>query len=87
MRHYTPNGHLGKPMLALHTIYDPLIPATTLAIYEHQVQMVGAGENLVQQYVHRDGHCTFSADEVGRSFYELVQWTHGGPRPTPGLLR
>jgi pimeloyl-ACP methyl ester carboxylesterase len=87
MRHYTPNGHLGKPMLALHTIYDPLIPATTLAIYEHQVQMVGAGENLVQQYVHRDGHCTFSADEVGRSFDELVQWTHGGPRPTPGLLR
>jgi len=87
MHHYTPNGRLGRPMLALHTVYDPLIPATTLSLYEHQVEMAGAGENLVQQYVHRDGHCTFSAEEVGRTFDELVEWTHGGVRPTPGLLR
>ncbi|HEY5330663.1 MAG TPA: alpha/beta hydrolase [Acidobacteriaceae bacterium] len=87
MHHYTPNGHLGRPMLALHTVYDPLIPATTLSLYEHQVQMAGAGENLVQQYVHRDGHCTFSEEEVGRTFDELVEWTHRGMRPTPGLLR
>jgi pimeloyl-ACP methyl ester carboxylesterase len=85
-RHYTPNGHLGRPMLALHTIYDPLIPATTLSLYAHQVEMAGASQNLVQQYVHRDGHCTFSPEEIGRAFDELVQWTHGGPRPTPGLL-
>ena len=25
VRHYTPNGRLEKPMLALHTLYDPLI--------------------------------------------------------------
>lgn len=85
--HYTPSGHLGRPMLALHTMYDPLISATTLSLYDHQVQMAGAGQNLVQQYVHRDGHCAFTAEEVGRAFDELVQWTHGGARPTPGLLR
>jgi pimeloyl-ACP methyl ester carboxylesterase len=87
IHHYTPNGHLGKPMLALHTVYDPLIPATTLSLYAHMVEMAGAGDNLVQQYVHRDGHCTFSAEEVGRTFDELVEWTHHGPRPVPGLLR
>jgi pimeloyl-ACP methyl ester carboxylesterase len=88
IRHYTPNGHLGRPMLALHTIYDPLIPPATLSLYAHQVEMAGAGQNLVQQYVHRDGHCTFTPEEVGRAFDELVQWTHGaGVRPTPGLLR
>ena len=86
MHHYSPSGRLTRPMLALHTVYDPLIPATTLSLYEHQVQMMGEGQNLVQKYVHRDGHCTFSADEVGRAFDELVQWTHGGSRPTPGLL-
>ena len=86
MHHYSPSGHLTRPMLALHTVYDPLIPATTLSLYEHQVQMMGEGQNLVQKYVHRDGHCTFSSDEVGRAFDELVQWTHGGSRPTPGLL-
>jgi pimeloyl-ACP methyl ester carboxylesterase len=86
MQHYTPNGHLGRPMLALHTVYDPVIPANTLALYAHQVEMAGAAQNLVQQYVHRDGHCTFSADEVGRAFDELVVWTHNGARPVPGLL-
>ena len=87
VHHYTPSGRLTRPMLALHTVYDPLIPATTLALYSHQVEMAGFGDNLVQQYVHRDGHCTFSSEEVGRAFDELVQWTHGAPRPTPGLLR
>jgi pimeloyl-ACP methyl ester carboxylesterase len=87
LHHYSPNGHLARPMLALHTVYDPLIPATSLSLYEHEVQMLGFGQNLVQKYVHRDGHCTFSSDEVGRAFDELVQWTHGGPRPTPGLLK
>lgn len=85
-RHYTPSGHLTKPMLALHTIYDPRVPATSLALYDHLVQSAGFGENLVQKYVHREGHCSISPDEVGRAFDELVEWTHHGPRPTPGLL-
>jgi len=85
--HYTPNGHLGKPMLAVHTIYDPRIPATSLSLYDSIVQGAGFGDNLVQQYVHREGHCAISQDEVGRAFDELVEWTHRGDRPTPGLLR
>jgi len=86
-RHYTPNGHLSKPMLALHTIYDPVVPATSLSLYDHLVQGAGFGENLVQQYVHREGHCVISQDEVGRAFDELVEWTHRGERPEPGRLR
>lgn len=86
-RHYTPSGRLGKPMLAIHTVYDPLVPATTLSLYDHMVQGAGFGENLVQQYVHHEGHCVITTDEVGRAFDELVRWTHGGGRPTPGLLR
>lgn len=86
-QHYTPSGRLTKPMLALHTVYDPTIPAGTLALYDHIVQGAGFGENYVQQYVHREGHCNISSDEIGRAFDELVRWTHKGPRPTPGLLR
>jgi len=85
-RHYTPDGHLTKPMLALHTLYDPLVPPTSLSLYDHIVQNAGFGQNLVQQYVHREGHCAVTEDEVGRAFDELVQWTHRGARPTPGLL-
>ena len=86
LRHYTPSGRLSHPMLALHTTYDPRVPASTLAFYNEQVAIAGFSQNLVQQYVHRDGHCTFTTDEIGRSFDELVSWIHSGHRPASGLL-
>jgi pimeloyl-ACP methyl ester carboxylesterase len=85
--HYTPTGRLTRPMLAVHTMYDPLIPGTTLALYAHEVEAAGFGENFVQQYVRRDGHCAFTPQQVGQSFDELLAWIHRGTRPVPGLLR
>jgi hypothetical protein len=87
MAHYWPSGRLTRPMLALHTIYDPLIPANTLTIYASEVAHAGFAENLVQQYVHREGHCTFTSDEVGKAFDEVVNWAHTGRAPQPGFLR
>ena len=87
MRHYTPNGHLGKPMLALHTIYDPIVQIGQLGLYDHEVQAAGAGQNLVQQIVNREGHCNFTEEELGNAFDELVRWGRGGARPTPGVLK
>ncbi len=87
MAHYWPSGRLTRPMLALHTLYDPLIPATSLSLYASEVAHAGFADNLVQQYVHREGHCTFTPDEVGRAFDELVIWAHTGHAPQPGLLR
>jgi hypothetical protein len=87
LRHYTPNGRLGKPMLALHTIYDPIVQLYQLGIYEHEVQAAGAGQNLVQQVVDREGHCNFTQEQMGDAFDELVRWVHGGPRPTPGPVK
>ena len=85
--HYTPTGRVTKPMLALHTIYDPLIPATTLSLYTSQIEAAGYSQNFVQQYVHREGHCAMSPDEIGRAFDELVTWVHTGKAPQAGLLR
>lgn len=87
LHHYTPTGRLARPMVALHTIYDPVVPVAQLAAYSHRVQTAGFGANLVQQYVHRDGHCNLTQDQIGNAFDELVAWTHGGLRPAPGLLR
>jgi hypothetical protein len=86
LHHYTPTGRLTHPMLALHTTYDPRIPGATLTVYAEQVAIAGFSQNLVQQYVHRDGHCAFTPDEVGHTFDELIQWIHTGRRPIPGLL-
>jgi hypothetical protein len=87
LHHYTPNGRLGRPMLALHTIYDPIVEISQLALYDNEVQAAGAGQNFVQQVVDREGHCDFTEDEIGDAFDEVVRWTHGGPRPTPGVVR
>jgi hypothetical protein len=86
IHHYTPSGHLARPMIMLQTTYDPRIPTRTLEVYKEQVALAGASQNLVQQYVHRDGHCAFSEDEIGRTFDELIAWIHANRRPTPGLL-
>jgi hypothetical protein len=87
LRHYTPSGRLGRPMLAVHTIYDPIVPAATLGLYNHIVESAGAGQNLVQQFVDHDGHCNITSEEIGGAFDELQRWTHNGPRPNPGLLK
>ena len=86
-RHYSPNGRLGKPMLALHTVFDPIVQTQLLPLYYEQVQAAGAAQNFVQQYVDAEGHCNFTQQEIGEAFDELVHWTHGGPPPTPGLLK
>ncbi len=87
MQHYTPSGRLGRPMLAVHTIFDPLIPPGTLTLYTEMVEGAGQGDHLVQQYVPHDGHCAITPWEFGKAFDDLVTGTHGGPRPVPGLLR
>lgn len=86
VRHYTPSGRLGRPMLALHTIYDPIVEISQLAPYDRKVQAAGAGQSLVEQIVDREGHCNFTEGEVGDAFDEMVRWAHGGPRPTPGVF-
>jgi len=86
-RHYTPSGHLGRPMLAIHTVYDPIVLVPSITLYNHMVESAGDAQNLVQQYVDREGHCNFTEEQIGSAFDELVRWTHNGPRPTPGLLK
>jgi pimeloyl-ACP methyl ester carboxylesterase len=84
--HYSPNGHLGRPMLALHTIYDPIVQISQLALYGREIQAAGAEDNFVQQIVDREGHCNFTQIEIGDAFDEMVRWAHGGTRPAPGVL-
>jgi len=86
-RHFTPSGHLGRPLLAIHTAYDPIVNIALLPVYYEEVQAAGAGENFVQQYVAAEGHCNFTGAQIGSAFDELVRWTHGGPPPVPGLLK
>ena len=83
---YSPTGSLHLPLLEVHTIYDPLVPAFTTAWYDELTRRLGNGDQFVEQYVDRDGHCNITAAQTGLAFDELLDWVHNGKRPTPGLL-
>jgi len=86
-RYYTPTGKLSRPLLALHDTGDPLVPAMTVFDYAIVTQRAGHGDNFVQQYVNRKGHCVFTPEEIDRAFGELLDWIRAGHRPEAGRLR
>lgn len=83
---YSPTGNLRRKLLEVHTLYDPLVPAFTTAWYDEMTRRHGDGDDFVQQYVDRDGHCNVTADQTGIAFDELLDWVHNGHRPAPGPL-
>ena len=89
LHHYTPTGRLYQPPHG-RCSKPPTTrasPPRTLEVYKEQVAIAGFDQNLVQQYVHRDGHCTFTPEEIGRTFDDSSsRWTHTGRRPIPGDL-
>jgi hypothetical protein len=82
----SPSGDLRRPLLALHTTYDPLVPASTAGYYDELTRRLGVGQRFVQQYVDRDGHCNITPEQVGAAFDELTGWVERGERPLPGRL-
>lgn len=85
--YYTPTGRIAKPMLAVHTVYDPLVPASIPNTYTGLTEQAGSAANFVQQYVNHDGHCTILPNEIARAFSELREWKTSGVRPIGGELK
>ena len=85
-RWYTPTGKLTRPLLDLHDTGDPLVPASGGSEYALAAQRAGHGDNFVQQYVNREGHCVFTPKQIDHAFDEVVQWVDSGKPPPPGKL-
>jgi len=83
---YTPTGILSKPTLAVHTTYDPIIPADSISHYSDTVQRAGSSANFVQQLVAHDGHCSITGPETMAALQELIRWKRTGERPKAGPL-
>lgn len=86
-QNYTPTGKIAKPMLAIHTSYDPLVPVTIPNTYSTLVELAGTQSLFVQQFVKHDGHCAILPAEVSRGFAELREWKKNGTRPIGGELK
>ena len=82
--YYTPTGRLTRPMLAIHTTYDPLVPPWIPNAYSVLTETMGTKSLFVQQYVKHDGHCAINSTEVSRGFTELREWKNRGVRPAAG---
>jgi len=85
--YYTPTGHLTRPVLAIHTTYDPLVPPSIVATYTLRARAEGSGDLFVAQFVEHDGHCNISPVEVEHCFAELRKWKEKGIRPVAGELK
>jgi pimeloyl-ACP methyl ester carboxylesterase len=84
---YTPSGKLTRPILAVHTTYDPLVSPNFPNRYALLTREAGNGNMFVQQYVKNEGHCNFTSKEIERAFAELRDWKMSGNPPAPGWLK
>ncbi|MEE6260327.1 alpha/beta hydrolase [Plantactinospora sonchi] len=57
-------GRLTMPMVSIHTTGDPLVPVQVEHAYDEAVSDASRSRLLRQAYVHRAGHCTFTAGEM-----------------------
>jgi pimeloyl-ACP methyl ester carboxylesterase len=83
-KYYTPSGQLKRPMLSLHTVYDPLIPAWSANEYDELARLSGTSELYVQRFASRAGHCAFTPLETMHAMADLVRWRETGARPDAG---
>lgn len=81
--YYTATGRLTRPMLAIHTTYDPLVPPWVPNNYALLAGNASSGGMFVQQYVKHDGHCAINGAEIARGFAQLRDWKTRGVKPTP----
>ncbi|WP_327582955.1 hypothetical protein OHA25_44660 [Nonomuraea sp. NBC_00507] len=76
-----PTGRLKVPVLSIHTISDQLVPVEQENEYAAAVRSAGRPHLLRQAYVHRVGHCNFSASEYVASLQTIEQRVSTGHWP------
>ena len=83
INYYSPTGVISGPVLALHNIYDEILPVSNYQYYEHLTEIKGTADLYVQQYTVSEGHCEFTNSEVAEGFDQLLKWIREDKRPEP----
>ncbi|NKZ05996.1 alpha/beta hydrolase [Actinomadura latina] len=76
-----PTGRLTVPTLTIHTVSDQLVPVEHQNEYARAVRAAGRAPLLRQAYVHRIGHCNFTASEYVASLQALEKRVETGHWP------
>jgi fermentation-respiration switch protein FrsA (DUF1100 family) len=72
MGKYQTTGNLRRPLITLHTSWDPVVPAWQESTYAKKVAAAGKSHLLVRYPVPRYGHCAFNEGEVLVAFLTMV---------------
>lgn len=72
MAKYQTTGNLRRPLVTLHTSWDPVVPAWQESTYAKKVAAAGKSHLLVRYPVPRYGHCAFNEGEVLIAFLTMV---------------
>jgi pimeloyl-ACP methyl ester carboxylesterase len=72
MSAYQTTGNLLRPLITLHTTWDPVVPAWQESTYAKKVAAAGKSHLLVRYPVPRFGHCAFNEGEVLIAFLTMV---------------
>lgn len=84
---YDRTGNINKPALALHTMYDQLIPADLAIVsYENMLQKQGKQAYFTVKYTNGQGHCNFTDKQTGQAFDELRGWVKTGQKAKAGYI-
>ena len=85
---YDRTGNIGKPVVLMHTVYDPLIPANPYGEvnFENMVHQQGKDHFLTVKICNGQWHCAFTPEQIGQAFDELRHWVKTGEKAKPGVL-
>jgi len=72
MSAYQTSGQLKRPLVTLHTAWDPVVPAWQESLYAEKAARAGKSHLLVRYPVLRFGHCAFNEGEVLIAFLTMV---------------
>lgn len=65
-------GKLAKPLVAMHTTYDPLVSPNLSNNYAETVRLNGSSSLFRLEYVKRDGHCAFLPEDYARALRTML---------------
>lgn len=75
-------GNILKPVLTMHTLYDPLVPVSHENQYFRTVQAAGKTDLLFQTYTNGNGHCVFTGEQLVTAVNSINSWVVSGNKPT-----
>lgn len=78
---YVSDGNLQIPVVSVHNMFDPLVPAFHESKFADAVTRAGRTGNLLQRTVTAYGHCSFTTSVVVSSFQTLADWVTTGVKP------